>query len=67
MKQYKKLNCKQILVLTWVGLSFYGIMLVAEAPFWLLGSVIGSFGLSVYVANRMDWKGTEFEDEDEEV
>lgn len=64
MKTYKKLNWKQVLVLIWMGVSFYGIMLVAEAPFWLLGSVVGSFGLSVYVANHMDWKGTEFEDEE---
>ena len=63
-KQYKKFNCKQILVLIWMGVSFYGIMLVAEAPFWLLGSVVGSFGLSVYVANHMDWTGTEIDNEE---
>ena len=64
MKQYRKLNWKQVLVLIWMGASFYGIAFVAESPFWLLGSVVGSFGLSVYVANRMDWKNTEFEDEE---
>ena len=64
MKTYKKLNWKQILVLIWMGISFYGIMLVAEAPFWILMLVVGSFGLSVYVANRMDWTGTEYEDEE---
>lgn len=64
MKTYKKFNWKQILVLIWMGISFYGIMLVAEAPFWLLGSVVGSFGLSVYVAKYMDWSGTEIDDEE---
>lgn len=64
MTMKKKLNWKQVLVLIWMGVSFYGIMLVAEAPFWLLGLVVGSFGLSVYVANKMDWKGTKVDDEE---
>ena len=64
MKQYKKFNWKQVLVLIWMGMSFYGVMLVAEAPFWLLMLVVGSFGLSVYVANHMDWTGTEMDDEE---
>lgn len=64
MKQYKKFNWKQILVLIWMGISFFSIILVAEAPFWLLGLVVGSFGLSVYVANHMDWTGTEMDNEE---
>lgn len=63
MKTYKKLNFKQILVLIWMCVSFYGIMIVAEAPFWLLGLTVGSFGLSVYAANRIDWKGTKMDEE----
>lgn len=64
MKQCKKLNWKQVLVLIWMSVSFYGVMIVAEGSFWLVASVVASFGLSVYVANHMDWKGTEFEDEE---
>lgn len=64
MKTYKKLNWKQILVLIWIGISFYGAMIFAEADFWILALVIASFGLSGYVANKMGWKGTEVDDEE---
>lgn len=64
MKQYRKLNLKQIVVLIWMGISFYGVMILAEAPFWMLGLTIGSLGLSVYVARHIDWTGTEIDDEE---
>ena len=64
MKAYKKLNWKQILVLIWMGISFYSIMIFAEADSWILALVVASFGLSGYVANKMDWKGTEIDDEE---
>lgn len=60
----KKFNFKQILVLIWMGVSFYGVMIVSEGPFWLMASIVASFGLSVYVAKRMNWKGTEIDNEE---
>ena len=63
MKTYKKFNWKQILVLIWMGISFYSVMIFAEADFWILALIIASFGLSGYIANRMDWTGTEMDND----
>ena len=65
-KTTKKLSIKQLLIAVWFGISFYSIMIFAEAPLWLLAIVIANFGLSGYVVDHTDFKGTslDFSDED---
>ena len=66
-KTTKKLSIKQILIAVWFCISFYSIMIFAEAPLWLLAIVIANFGLSGYVVNHTDFKGTSLDFSDEEV
>lgn len=65
MKQYKKLNWKQVLILIWMYTSLFSVILFAEAPLWILIALVCSFCLSVYAFNHTSWEGTEFEEEEE--
>lgn len=63
--KHKKLSFKQVVILIWMYVSFFSIMLFAEAPLWMLIALVCSFCLSVYAFNHTSWKGTEFDEEEE--
>lgn len=48
----------------WVVISFYSVMIFAEAPLWLLILVIANFGACAYVSNKIKMP---FDDKKEEM
>ena len=43
----------KVLVAAWFVISFYSVMIFAEAPLWLLILVIANFGACAYVSNKI--------------
>lgn len=41
--------------LTYSGLSFFSVMIFAEAPFWLLFLIVANFGVAAAVSNTIEW------------
>ena len=41
--------------LAYVTISFYSVMIFAEAPFWLLALIVVNFGIAAFVSNTIEW------------
>lgn len=52
----------KVLFAVWFIISFYSVMIFAEAPLWLLILVIANFGACAYVSNKIKMP---FDDEEE--
>lgn len=57
-----KWTIRKVLFAAWFIISFYSVMIFAEAPLWLLILVIANFGACAYVSNKIKMP---FDDEKE--
>jgi len=50
-----KYTLKEKLILAYATISFYSVMIFAEAPTWLLFLIVANFGISGLLTNKIDW------------
>lgn len=41
--------------LAYCTISFFSVMIFAEAPFWIIALVVANFGISAFVSNTIEW------------